>query len=81
MLNKSINISKIQFHENSFTGSRPITYVQTDGWKDGNSDCNISEKIRKRLEICHQTDWLFLLPDLKDQGPHPYKTTGETLIY
>jgi hypothetical protein len=56
-------------------------YVQTDGWKNGQTEFNtISEKIRKRLEICHQADWLFHLSDLKDQGSYPYKT-GESFIY
>jgi len=56
-------------------------YVQTDRWEDGHCEFNrISEKIRKRLEMCHQADWLFHLPDLKDQGPYPYKT-GESFIY
>jgi hypothetical protein len=57
-------------------------YVQTEGWKDGHREFNtISEKIRKRLEICHQADWLIHLPDLKDQGPYPYKTTDESSVY
>jgi len=44
-------------------------YVQTDGHSEFNT---ISERIRKRLEICHQADWLFSLPDMKDHGPYPY---------
>jgi hypothetical protein len=58
-------------------------YVRTD-WRTERRTQRIyaiSEKIRKRLEICHQADWMFHLPDFNDQGPYPYKTTGESLIY